>query len=510
MKILIAALHNGYYRNIESMVDELAARGHQLYLGAERHESALGGQSIVQRLAEAHPNVRYGKVPTREQKTRFLATKVRLTLDYLRYLEPEYEGTPALRQRAEVRTPSGFITLAEHGLLRSRGARRLLARALHAIDRSIPASPDIERFLDAQSPDAVVITPLIGLVPSSQLDLLRSARARRIPTAVCVWSWDHLSSKAIIRDLPDRLLVWNDVQRREATEMHGVPAERVVVTGAQSFDRWFDQRPARSRADFMRRVGLPDGRRFVLWVCSALFPGSPLEAEFVLKWASAVRSSSDPCVRDAAILVRPHPSRKREWDEVDWRTVPNLALWGDNPIDAESRADYFDSLHYSAAVVGLNTSAFIEAGIVGSPVLAILPEEFRPNQEGTLHFHYLVDGGLLTTSRSLAEHCGQLASILGGNTEEIVRRQREFIRTFVRPVGLDVSATRVLADAVEQLGTMRPQHAVSAPAVVARFGLITLRALERIPRGRKLLLNRREIEGKLRRADSERREVSWL
>jgi len=510
VKILIAALHNGYYRNIESMVDELAARGHQLYLGAERHESALGGASIVQRLGAAHSNVSYGRVPTREQKTRFLATKVRLTLDYLRYLEPQYEGTPALRQRAEVRTPSGFITLAEHGLLRSPRARRLLASALHAIDRSVPASPDIERFLDAQAPDAVVITPLIGLVPSSQLDLLRSARARGIPTAVCVWSWDHLSSKAIIRDMPDRLFVWNDVQRREATEMHGVPAERVVVTGAQSFDRWFDQRPSRSRADFTHRVGLPDGRPVVLWVCSALFPGSPSEAQFVLRWAAALRNSSDPSLRDAAILVRPHPSRKREWDEVDWRSVPDLALWGDNPIDTESRADYFDSLHYSAAVVGLNTSAFIEAGIVGSPVLAILPDEFRPNQEGTLHFRYLVDGGLLTISRSLADHCGQLASILGGDRQEILRRQREFVHTFVRPLGLDMSATCVLADAVEALGTVRPQHAVSAPAAVARFGLITLRALARIPRGRKLLLNKREIEGKLRRADSEGREVSWL
>jgi hypothetical protein len=151
--------------------------------------------------------------------------------------------------------------------------RRLLARALHAIDRSIPASPDIERFLDAQAPDAVIVTPLIGLVPSSQLDLLRSAQARGIPTAVCVWSWDHLSSKAIIRDLPDRVFVWNGIQRREAIEMHGVPEERVVVTGAQSFDRWFDQRASRSREDFARRVGLPDTRPYVLWVCSALFPG---------------------------------------------------------------------------------------------------------------------------------------------------------------------------------------------------------------------------------------------
>ena len=510
MKILVAALHNGYYRNIESVIDALAARGHELYLGAERHDSALGGQSIVERLTAAYPNVKHGKVPTREQKTRFLATKVRLTLDYLRYLEPEYEGTPALRQRAEIRTPSGFMALANHGLLRSRRARRLLARALHAVDRSVPASPDIERFLDAQAPDAVLITPLIGLVPSSQLDLLRSAQARRIPTAVSVWSWDHLSSKAIIRDLPDRLFVWNDVQRREATAMHDVPAERVVITGAPPFDRWFGRRPSRSREDFVRRVGLPEGRAFVLWVCSALFPGSPSEAEFVLRWAAALRSAPDPLVRDVAILVRPHPSRKREWDEVDWRSVSGLSLWGDNPIDESSRADYFDSMHYSAAVVGLNTSAFIEAGIVGSPVMAILPEEFRPNQQGTLHFPYLIDGGLLTVSRSLDEHRSQLASILAGGTDDILRRQREFVRDFVRPLGLDVSATSVMANAVEQLGTLRPQPAADAPAAVARLALFTLRALERVPSGRKLLLNKREIEGKLRRADTEGREVSWL
>ena len=510
MKILVAALHNGYYRNIESVIDALAARGHQIYLGAERHDSALGGQSIVERLAAAHPNVTWGKVPTREQKTRFLATKVRLTLDYLRYLEPEYAGTPALRQRAEIRTPSGFLALARHGLLRSRRSRRLLARALHAIDRSVPASPDIERFLDAQAPDAVLITPLIGLVPSSQLDLLRSAQARGIPTAVCVWSWDHLSSKAIIRDLPERLFVWNGVQRREATDMHGVPAERVVMTGAPSFDRWFDRQPSRTRDEFARRVGLPAGRSVVLWVCSALFPGSPSEAEFVLRWAAALRSSPDPRVRDAAILVRPHPSRKREWDDVPWRSISDLSLWGDNPIDEEARADYFDSMRHSDAVVGLNTSAFIEAGIVGSPVMAILPDEFRPNQEGTLHFQYLIDGGLLTVSRSLDEHAAQLASILAGDTANILRRQRDFVRAFVRPQGLEVPATAVMADAVEELGTLRPQRAARTPAAVARLGLMTLRALERMPSGRKLLLNQREIEGKLRRADTEGREVSWL
>lgn len=510
MKVLFAALHNGYYRNVESVIDVLAARGHDVFLGAERGDSAIGGQPIVERLAAAHRNVTFGAVPWREQKTRFLAAKIRLAIDYLRYLEPEYDGTPALRHRASVRTPTGFIWLADNRMFRSRRARRALTRALHAIDRAMPPSPDIERFLDAQAPDALIITPLVGLVPSSQLDLLRSARARRIPTAVCVWSWDHLSSKAIIREAPDRLLVWNDVQRQEAIEMHGVPADRIVVTGAQCFDRWFDRQPALSRQAFARRVGLPDDRPYLLWVCSALFPGSPSEAEFVLEWARRIRASDDRRVRDAAILVRPHPSRRPEWEAVDWRAVSNLALWGDNPIDDTSRADYYDSLHYSAAVVGLNTSAFIEAGIVGRPVMAIVPPEFYANQEGTLHFHYLVDGGLLTVSRSLDEHLRQLPEMLAGAPAGVLERQREFVHAFVRPNGLDVPATTSMADAIEALARLAPRDVAERRGAAGAFGLTALRALERSPLGRRLLLNQREVHAKQRRADTEGREVSWL
>jgi hypothetical protein len=173
-----------------------------------------------------------------------------------------------------------------------------------------------------------------------------------------------------------------------------------------------------------------------------------------------------------------------------------VTLHGGNPIDVESRADYFDSLYHSAAVVGLNTSAFIEAGIVGRHVMAILPQEFHANQEGTLHFHYLTDvgGGLLTTARSLEEHEGQLGIVLRGGSESVMARQREFVRAFVRPQGLDTPATPVLADAIEQLPRDLAAAAVtrsrSALAIVA-LGLLSL--LQRIPGTRQLFLDEREV-----------------
>jgi hypothetical protein len=503
MRILFAALHYGYFRNLESVVDELARRGHDVHLTAERPDSALGGRSIVERLAASHGTVTFGMMPRRERAYFFLASKIRLSLDYLRYLQPAYARTPALRRRARVRTPRGLLHVLRWPLLRSSGGRKLVSRTLDNVDSAMPPSPAIERFLDELRPDVAIITPLVGVVASSQLDLLRSLKARRVPAAVCVWSWDHLSSKAIIRDVPDRLFVWNDVQKREAIEMHGVPEARIAVTGAQCFDRWFDRQPSRGRIEFARRVGLPDDRPFILWVCSALFPGSPSEAEYVMRWAAHLRASTDPRIRDAAILVRPHPSRAREWEPVDWRSVSGVAFRGGNPIDEESRADYYDSLHHSAAVVGLNTSAFIEAGISQRPVMAILPDEFRANQEGTLHFRYLVEGGLLTTARSLEEHERQLAAILAGPPGSIMQRQQAFVRSFVRPRGLTVSATSVMADAIESLAAAGPADVPRPAPMSGKIGLATLRALARVPAGRRLLLDEREVKARKRRAEDE-------
>jgi hypothetical protein len=365
----------------------------------------------------------------------------------------------------------------------SRWARWRIARAslrawLRGAEAAVPSSARIEAYLREQRPDAMLITPLIGVVGSPQPDYVRAAQALGIPTALCVWSWDHLSSKALIRDVPDRVFVWNEVQRDEARHFHGVPRDRVVVTGAQCFDHWFGREPSRSRAQFCAQAGLPADRPMVLYVGSALFQGSPSEAAFVLRWIAQLRGSADRAVRDAAILVRPHPQRLDEWDDIDLAPFGNVALWSGNPVTEQARADYFDALHFSAAVVGLNTSAFLEAGIVGRPVLAILPDEFRDNQEGTLHFRYLTDieGGLLRVSRSLDEHEAQLREALAATARGPVVNER-FLEAFLRPNGLASPATPVFAEAVEALAGSRGRARVPAPSLVGRAALAAITSL---------------------------------
>src|SRR5437773_9601525 len=183
-----------------------------------------------------------------------------------------------------------------------------------------------------------------------------------------------------------------------------------------------------------------------------------------------IRTSSDPRLKDIGILIRPHPARPDEWKDIDLSGFRNIAFWGAHPVDDEAKNDYFDSMYYSAAVVGLNTSAFLEAAVVGKPVHSVLDETISThNQEGTIHFHYLLDvnGGLLRVARTLDEHVRLLAESLapegGGDT-----KARRFVEGFIRPFGLSEAATPRFADAIETLAAA-PAPRPSGDGLVERL-----------------------------------------
>jgi len=452
MKIVFTALHFANYRNFESVIRTLATRGHRIHLLADEAET-FGGQAFVERLAAEYPAVSFGLTPSPADEPWFrFGQKVRFALDYVRFLDPRYANAEKLRLRNVERTPRlvRWMTSGVGGVL---VGHRGTAALLKAIERRLPPSGAITRALDAQRPDVVLLTSLT-FSRSLAMEQLKAARSLGVPTAACIISWDHLSSKALIHIQPDATIVWNDVQKREAIEMHALPASRVIVTGAQCYDQWFDKQPQRSREEFCRAVGLDPGRPYVLYVCSAMSPvPDPVEPVFVRQWIAALRSSGDPVLRNAGVLVRPHPERIKEWAGVSLDGLENVAVNGRNPIDAAAKADYFDSIYYSNAVVGLCTTVFLEAAIIGRPVMTMQLPAYRIHQDGMVHFRYLleVEGGLLHTAPDLASHVSQLAQVMktDGSRED---RNRRFLTAFVRPAGLESASTPRFVDAVEALG----------------------------------------------------------
>jgi len=466
-----------HLRLFDSTLEQLGARGHEVLLTFTLPDLYPGA---LERLRELdHPPTRLGHGPRRGDELASMARDLRGAMDYVRYLDPRFARAHFLRNRARARVLRyGPFSRPFASIRRLRPWQvKLLLRGLTAAERAIPSAPEIEEFIRSIGPDLVVVSPLVT-AGSPQTDYVKSARALGIPTAVCVASWDNLTNKGHMRLVPDLVVVWNDAQRREAVELHGVPAERVAVTGAQPFDRWFGRAPSALREEFCAKVGLRPDRPFVLFCASRSNIGEGVEQRFVQRWVAAIRGGTGPLDPGTGLLVRPHPEGPGLWDEVIER-YPDAVVWPTsvhNPIGQDTRADFFDSLYHSAAVVGTNTSAMIEAAIVGRPVLTVRAPEFEQSQQGTLHFQYLrpEHGGFLREAWTLEQHLTQLDDAIR-HPEDVQAANMRFVEDFIRPAGIDRACTPIVVDVLERLAATAPRPS-GAPGV-ARAGERALRVV---------------------------------
>jgi hypothetical protein len=481
-RVLFVMLHPGYVRYFESGIRALAGAGHAVHVAFEISRDKLNESDVAARLAALTPLVTCGPAPDRTESVRdflargdrtatrsgqprrrltteaawsSLATTVRLMEDYLRFFEPAFAAATALKARAEKRLPRFYRPFVRAAARAGAGSRRALASLLELSERVIPTSPAIDAFIQRQAPDLMLVTPLVEL-GSQQVDYVKSARRLGVRSALSVASWDNLTSKGLIRVQPDHVIVWNDAQRAEAATLHQVPEERVVATGAQPFDEWFEAKPSRSRQDFCREVGLDPARPFVLYVGSSSFI-APEEVPFVERWLSRLRRAPGEAVRGAGVLVRPHPANSRQWRAFEAPSFAQVSLWppvGAEPNGPQARRDYVDSMWHCAAVVGINTSAQIEAAIVGRPIFTIRDPQFAHAQGGTLHFRHLVEaGGPVRVADTLDDHVLQLGQYLERDSEA-PDGPREFVRQFVRPHGLDRPAASIYASTVGGLSAL--------------------------------------------------------
>jgi len=477
MRILLAMASPEYLRFYDETVLELARRGHEVRLAVQAVREAKPVRLDMVLRADGRVTSA-GMVPERTDGWIGLARAVRGTMDFLRYLHPRLAQAPLLRARVKRQALPWTLQWLDRVPALSPGLVNALMRALASVERAIPPSPAIARFLGSEAPDVVLVSPLVEPA-SDQVDLVRAAKAGGQRTATLVASWDNLTNKGDLKVDTGMVAVWNGAQRAEAHELHRVPEHSVVVTGAQAFDRWFRRRPSRDRDAFCSDVGLPPGRPFVLFTGSSIFIArAEVEMPFVRRWIEVLRASSDPLVRNLAVLVRPHPYNGQAWRAQDFDGLDGVAVWprgGYDPIDEANRIGLFDSLHYCDAVVGINTSAMIEAAIVGRPVLAIETPEFTGSQDGTLHYRHLLpeNGGFLQVAPSFEAHVDQLAGVLRDPdaTREAIAR---FVGSFIRPNGLDTPATAVLVEAIERFGAT-PAPRPETPSWTARLLRVLLR-----------------------------------
>jgi hypothetical protein len=495
MRVLMV-IQRGTLLRFALLVPALAERGHDLHIALAGGEPPLQTIELAEKIRERHPNVTYGPFPKRTASAwGEVAWMVRGLADLAHNAHPRYAPARGLRQRTKkhvlrrlerdgsleplarrLAAREGRALAKKTDLERSRRALQLSAQ----LEGAIPTDPVIDRFVRELAPDAVVATGTFRHV-SEEVEALKSARRLGIPTGIFISSWDSLTNKGALKFTPECVFVWNEAQARDAEELHLIPKERIRLTGAHPFDDWFARRPTRTREQLLTEIGLDPAQPYLAYLCSSgTIVGAPGvrrttstasgEAQFICNWVGALRASGDERLRRIGMIVRPHPNSKLDADAIRFENVVVWPPGGAYPVAANARADFFDTLTHTEAVVGINTTSMIEAAIVGKSVLTVLVPEFA--QETTLHFHNLLaeNGGFLHVASSLDEHVPQLANVLDED-EKGQERRRRFVEWFVRPGGIDRPAAPIAAEAIEELAGLPVDRDNAARARLLRLGL---------------------------------------
>jgi hypothetical protein len=464
-------------RRFEGVVAELAGRGHEVVIAFPR-----GLQRSLPGSIHDLRNVRravYDEVS--DPDTGRALALLRHARDYTWYLAPDHAAAAHNRRRALtylVRSASNRTREADPAwpdpiVSLDEDVRAALASSLETLERLVPPDPGIVSFIRRERPDVVLVSPLLHQ-RLHQTEIVKAAQALGVPNAFLVYSLDNLSNKARIHVPPARTFVWNDFQAQEAVELHGLDSESLVVTGAARWDGFAALHPSIGRDDFYRVHGFDPELPLVLYVASSVGI-CPDETLVVNRWLDAVRSAPPPLGR-ANVLIRPHPDTRKYgklWSE--WATPHERVAVAQKPRPASQ--DLYDSLHHADAVVGLNTSAEIEASMLEKPIYTFTAGDLAPGQQGTRHFYYLLEehGGVVTHSETLDEHVRELARGVSGEVDG--EALRAFWERWVRPRGTGLPVAPIVADEILSLAESKVRLPRPALAVPTRASLRRLRGL---------------------------------
>ena len=465
MKVLFAIRSFLHFSYISTIVDALARNADEVTILFDPVWSKYKSNKVVQEYKDNFENVEIGWILPRRYFRRKLVSFPREFLSYISYVERQGQSSYYLNRWRRY-LPFPIKNIVHNKMVRQILIRDSIKTSLKRFEKKVPPDSNICKDLLKRKPDVLVATPM-NLRASDELEYVKAAKLLNIPTVVPVLSWDNLTTKGIFHVIPDLTLVWNEVQRHEAVSIHGVPANQIVVTGSPFFDKWFsNDGMLEDRVHFCQRIGIDSHQQYLVYLASTKRI-APEEYFLIREICDRIKAHSDPRVRRLVLLVRPHPANTTYFAKVHDN---GLVVWPKNwtfPETKESQRDFYNTIYHGMLTIGINTSGMIDAIIMDKPGITILAERYRATQEQATHFQHLIKANVLEVTRSVEEAIEQIIRIFNG--QDALRQQRlDFVKSFVRPRGLNRQAGEVAARAIEMTAQGRTFEEIESEIVNAR------------------------------------------
>lgn len=246
-------------------------------------------------------------------------------------------------------------------------------RLLRAIDMRFGGRQEIRALFDRYSPNLVFVANLFSVL---DIEVLREAKSRRIKTLGMIKSWDNITSKGLVRQLPDKVIVHTAIMREEMLRYADMKSEHIFVSGVPQYDIYFSPDSV-SREEFFKKFSLDPNKRLIL----LLEPGLKLAPHGHEIWdivEKALEQKKLP--EDVQVLVSIHPAYKAREDLIPKHKKLTFVRFGYRLVEGnyktwefseDAAADLMRAVRHSNLVLTTFSTMNIEASIFDKPIINI-------------------------------------------------------------------------------------------------------------------------------------------
>ena len=226
----------------------------------------------------------------------------------------------------------------------------------------------LAKLLVRYRPQAVLMPHLFG---EYDLRVLSEAKRLHLLTVGMISNWDHFD-KYYLPLRPDILLAQSEQILEFAIRYQSYRAEQIRLVGYPQIDFVLSASEKMPRETLLDKLGFPANSRYILYISgSAYCPDEPDIIAELLLWID--RGLLGP---DVYLVIRPYLAGRgadRAFDAAKYERFSHhprvrfyqSSFW-DNLEDGEL---FFSIMRHSGAVIGIYTTALLEAAALGRPLL---------------------------------------------------------------------------------------------------------------------------------------------
>lgn len=228
-------------------------------------------------------------------------------------------------------------------------------------------------IFDKYKPDLVFVANLFS---EHEIHIVREAKRRNIKTLGLINSWDRVTARSVLRLVPDKLVVFNDLVKGEVIEHNGIGRDRIFVSGIPQYDKYFTGSYTQ-RDEFLRKKGLdPQNKLIVFSPQGGTFSDSDWDIiDLMRRLLTEGRFGND-----VSILVRFPPNDYFDPEAIARRpnmiydypgTRFSIIKGTDWDMTPEELQNLIDTLYHMSLIVTYASSISVDAAVFDKPVINI-------------------------------------------------------------------------------------------------------------------------------------------